>query len=78
MNNDICFLLLQVYRKYGKEYGEQTNPNITYHFYTPISNNAFIKEIPRGKWTVVTTSCSVTCGSGKSHFEFLIIYTNDC
>lgn len=55
---------IQVYRKYGKEYGEQTSPNITYHFYTPMSNNAFIKEIPRGKWTVVTTSCSVTCGSG--------------
>ncbi|XP_010894007.3 A disintegrin and metalloproteinase with thrombospondin motifs 13 [Esox lucius] len=55
---------IQVYRKYGKEFGEQTSPNITYKLYTPISNNVLTQQMPRGKWNVVTTSCSVTCGSG--------------
>ncbi|XP_041643226.1 A disintegrin and metalloproteinase with thrombospondin motifs 13 isoform X2 [Cheilinus undulatus] len=52
---------VQVYRKYGKEYGEKTNPNISYQFYSParISDSK-----PKGKWAVITTPCSVSCGSG--------------
>ncbi|KAL0979470.1 hypothetical protein UPYG_G00185490 [Umbra pygmaea] len=55
---------IQVYRKYGKEYGDLTSPNITYQFYTPIKNNALKRKDPRGKWSEAITSCSVTCGSG--------------
>ncbi|XP_029016053.1 A disintegrin and metalloproteinase with thrombospondin motifs 13 isoform X2 [Betta splendens] len=53
---------VQVYRKYGKEYGEKTNPNISYHFYTPTSSSTNPAAI--GKWTVFTTPCSVSCGPG--------------
>ncbi|XP_028269597.1 A disintegrin and metalloproteinase with thrombospondin motifs 13 [Parambassis ranga] len=52
---------MQIYRKYGKEYGEQTNPNISYQFYVPVRKS---DVTPKGKWAVVTTPCSVTCGSG--------------
>ncbi|KAL4660768.1 A disintegrin and metalloproteinase with thrombospondin motifs 13 [Arapaima gigas] len=50
---------IQVYRKYGKEYGEATSPNISYSFYIPGSVSK-----TRAKWTTHTTPCSVTCGSG--------------
>ncbi|KAM6945168.1 A disintegrin and metalloproteinase with thrombospondin motifs 13 isoform 2-T2 [Lycodopsis pacificus] len=55
---------VQVYRKYGKEYGEKTNPNISYHFYVPIRNSDLTDISPHGKWAVFTTPCSVSCGSG--------------
>ncbi|XP_054466491.1 A disintegrin and metalloproteinase with thrombospondin motifs 13 [Anoplopoma fimbria] len=55
---------IQVYRKYGKEYGEKTNPNISYHFYVPIRNSDLTDISPNGKWAVFTTPCSVSCGSG--------------
>ncbi|KAG7241452.1 hypothetical protein INR49_025653 [Caranx melampygus] len=54
---------IQVYRKYGKEYGEKTNPNITYRFYVPTRNTDLTDITPKGKWVVFTTPCSVTCGS---------------
>ncbi|XP_018525002.1 A disintegrin and metalloproteinase with thrombospondin motifs 13 [Lates calcarifer] len=54
---------IQVYRKYGKEYGEKTNPNISYQFYVPTRGN-LTGNTPKGKWVVFTTPCSVTCGSG--------------
>ncbi|XP_035495568.2 A disintegrin and metalloproteinase with thrombospondin motifs 13 isoform X2 [Scophthalmus maximus] len=54
---------VQVYRKYGKEYGERTNPNISYQFYTPM-NSDLSGITPAGKWVVFTTPCSVSCGSG--------------
>ncbi|XP_064210425.1 A disintegrin and metalloproteinase with thrombospondin motifs 13 isoform X1 [Anguilla rostrata] len=53
---------IQVYRKYGKGYGELTNPNITYSFYEP--GGVASKAARRGEWTAVTSPCSVTCGSG--------------
>ncbi|KAJ8413764.1 hypothetical protein AAFF_G00063620 [Aldrovandia affinis] len=53
---------IQVYRKYGKGYGELTNPNISYSFYMP---GVLVKEAtPKGEWRVITSPCSVTCGSG--------------
>ncbi|XP_059193400.1 A disintegrin and metalloproteinase with thrombospondin motifs 13 [Centropristis striata] len=57
---------IQVYRKYGKEYGEKTNPNISYQFYVPTRNSeSELTDIaPKGKWAVFTTPCSVSCGSG--------------
>lgn len=59
------FLSLQVYRKYGKEYGEKTNPNISYQFYVPTRNSILTDSTPKGKWAVITTPCSVSCGSGR-------------
>ncbi|KAI1900639.1 hypothetical protein AGOR_G00051990 [Albula goreensis] len=53
---------VQVYRKYGKGYGEVTNPNISYSFYIP--GNVTKEATPVGEWTTVTSPCSVTCGSG--------------
>ncbi|XP_018614008.2 A disintegrin and metalloproteinase with thrombospondin motifs 13 [Scleropages formosus] len=50
---------IQVYRKYGKEYGEATSPNISYSFYAPGTASK-----TRAKWTTRMTTCSVTCGSG--------------
>ncbi|KAJ8263356.1 hypothetical protein COCON_G00158130 [Conger conger] len=53
---------IQVYRKYGKGYGELTNPNISYSFYVP---GGVAKETaPMGEWAAVVSPCSVTCGSG--------------
>ncbi|MBN3299462.1 ATS13 metalloproteinase, partial [Amia calva] len=48
---------IQVYRKYGREYGEVTSPSISYTFYMR-------KKTPSGLWTAVTTSCSSSCGAG--------------
>ncbi|XP_040011211.1 A disintegrin and metalloproteinase with thrombospondin motifs 13 [Xiphias gladius] len=55
---------IQVYRKYGKEYGEKTNPNISYQFYVPTGNGDSTGITSKGKWVVFTTPCSVSCGSG--------------
>ncbi|XP_067376870.1 A disintegrin and metalloproteinase with thrombospondin motifs 13 [Channa argus] len=55
---------IQVYRKYGKEYGEKTNPNISYQFYVPTRNSDLTNRTPKGKWVVLTTPCSVSCGPG--------------
>uniref|UniRef100_A0A7N5ZVK4 Peptidase M12B domain-containing protein n=1 Tax=Anabas testudineus TaxID=64144 RepID=A0A7N5ZVK4_ANATE len=55
---------IQVYRKYGKEYGEKTNPNISYQFYLPTRDSDWAIRAPRGKWIVFTTPCSVSCGLG--------------
>ncbi|XP_019949577.2 A disintegrin and metalloproteinase with thrombospondin motifs 13 [Paralichthys olivaceus] len=57
-------IIVQVYRKYGKEYGERTNPNISYQFYLPTTNSYSTGVTPKGKWVVFTTPCSVSCGSG--------------
>lgn len=53
----------QVYRKYGREYGEITSPNITYQYYMPDAEPA--EKITEGRWSTVISSCSVTCGSGR-------------
>ncbi|KAM4615754.1 A disintegrin and metalloproteinase with thrombospondin motifs 13 isoform 2-T2 [Polymixia lowei] len=64
---------IQVYRKYGKEYGEKTSPNISYQFYVPISGSDLIETKPRGKWIVLTTPCSVTCGSGVQKHVYVCV-----
>ncbi|KAJ8379622.1 hypothetical protein SKAU_G00004000, partial [Synaphobranchus kaupii] len=53
---------IQVYRKYGKGYGEVTNPNISYSFYVP--GGGAEDTALRGEWAALTSPCSVTCGSG--------------
>ncbi|KAK2837569.1 hypothetical protein Q5P01_014781 [Channa striata] len=55
---------IQVYRKYGKEYGEKTNPNISYQFYVPAQNSDLTDRTPKGRWVFLTTPCSVSCGPG--------------
>ncbi|XP_061673289.1 A disintegrin and metalloproteinase with thrombospondin motifs 13 isoform X2 [Syngnathoides biaculeatus] len=55
---------IQVYRKYGKEYGEKTNPNISYQLYVPSAQNHETEIKREGTWSIVTTPCSVSCGSG--------------
>uniref|UniRef100_A0AAX7T7C7 Peptidase M12B domain-containing protein n=1 Tax=Astatotilapia calliptera TaxID=8154 RepID=A0AAX7T7C7_ASTCA len=56
---------IKIYRKYGKEYGEKTNPNISYQFYVPTRNSSQMDVLPKGKWSVFPTPCSVSCGSGN-------------
>ncbi|KAF7658579.1 hypothetical protein LDENG_00010810 [Lucifuga dentata] len=55
---------IQVYRKYGKEYGEKTSPNISYRFYLPTRNSDLTAVGWKGKWAAFSTPCSVSCGSG--------------
>ncbi|XP_062398373.1 A disintegrin and metalloproteinase with thrombospondin motifs 13 isoform X2 [Sardina pilchardus] len=52
---------IQVYRKYAKAYGEQTDPNISYQYYTPHRAG---QGSSRGHWSTVTGPCTVTCGTG--------------
>ncbi|XP_078406351.1 A disintegrin and metalloproteinase with thrombospondin motifs 13 isoform X2 [Cetorhinus maximus] len=55
---------IQVYRKYGKQYGDIVNPNITYSLYVPKQENSYI-------WLQVNESCSASCGEGtvRIHYE---------
>ncbi|XP_056396024.1 A disintegrin and metalloproteinase with thrombospondin motifs 13 isoform X2 [Hyla sarda] len=48
---------IQVYRKYGPEYGEITNPDISYSYHVP-------KEDHYYAWMLVRGLCSATCGGG--------------
>uniref|UniRef100_A0A7N6BKK5 Peptidase M12B domain-containing protein n=1 Tax=Anabas testudineus TaxID=64144 RepID=A0A7N6BKK5_ANATE len=65
VNRAPLFTHMGVYRKYGKEYGEKTNPNISYQFYLPTRDSDWAIRAPRGKWIVFTTPCSVSCGLGE-------------
>ncbi|XP_020791165.2 A disintegrin and metalloproteinase with thrombospondin motifs 13 isoform X2 [Boleophthalmus pectinirostris] len=64
---------IQVYRKYGKEYGEKTNPNITYKFYLQTHNRSSLTSQPKGKWSQFITPCSVSCGSGVQKHLYLCV-----
>uniref|UniRef100_A0A8C4IWB7 A disintegrin and metalloproteinase with thrombospondin motifs 13 n=1 Tax=Dicentrarchus labrax TaxID=13489 RepID=A0A8C4IWB7_DICLA len=64
---------IQVYRKYGKEYGEKTNPNISFQFYLPNRNSDLTDITPKGKWAVLTTPCSVSCGSGVQKHVYVCV-----
>ncbi|KAM3912063.1 A disintegrin and metalloproteinase with thrombospondin motifs 13 [Leptodactylus fuscus] len=48
---------IQVYRKYGPEYGEITNPDIVYSYYVPKEDHSYA-------WMPVQGPCSSTCGGG--------------
>uniref|UniRef100_A0A3P9LNY6 ADAM metallopeptidase with thrombospondin type 1 motif, 13 n=1 Tax=Oryzias latipes TaxID=8090 RepID=A0A3P9LNY6_ORYLA len=65
---------VQIYRKYGKEYGERTNPNISYQFYEPNKNSKPLTSFkPSGQWVRFTTPCSVTCGAGvQKHIHICV------
>ncbi|XP_075434943.1 A disintegrin and metalloproteinase with thrombospondin motifs 13 isoform X2 [Ascaphus truei] len=46
-----------VYRKYGQEYGEVTNPDITYSYFIPKKDQAYV-------WVAVPGPCTASCGGG--------------
>ncbi|XP_030317277.1 A disintegrin and metalloproteinase with thrombospondin motifs 13 isoform X4 [Calypte anna] len=48
---------IQVYRRYGKEYGNATNPDITFSYFVPRENLTY-------KWIPQQGPCSVACGEG--------------
>ncbi|XP_071980737.1 A disintegrin and metalloproteinase with thrombospondin motifs 13 isoform X2 [Engystomops pustulosus] len=50
-------LEIQVFRKYGPEYGEVTNPDISYSYYVPKTDHSYA-------WMAVQGPCSATCGGG--------------
>ncbi|XP_029960004.1 A disintegrin and metalloproteinase with thrombospondin motifs 13 [Salarias fasciatus] len=64
---------IQIYRKYGKEYGEKTNPDVSYQFYVPSINSDLTDINLKGKWAVFTTPCSVSCGSGVQKHLYVCV-----
>nr|XP_019584504.1 PREDICTED: A disintegrin and metalloproteinase with thrombospondin motifs 13 isoform X2 [Rhinolophus sinicus] len=48
---------IQVYRRYGEEYGVLTRPDITFTYFRPKQRQAWA-------WAAVRGSCSVSCGAG--------------
>lgn len=53
---------IQVYRKYGKEYGDATNPDIAFSYHVP-------KEKGRFVWISKPGACSASCGEGWRMLE---------
>uniref|UniRef100_A0A672UIH8 ADAM metallopeptidase with thrombospondin type 1 motif 13 n=1 Tax=Strigops habroptila TaxID=2489341 RepID=A0A672UIH8_STRHB len=66
---DLCidqdFFLHQVYRRYGKEYGNATNPDITFSYFVPKENLTYI-------WIPQQGPCSVTCGEGEAAVLYFV------
>uniref|UniRef100_A0A8C6VJI6 ADAM metallopeptidase with thrombospondin type 1 motif 13 n=1 Tax=Naja naja TaxID=35670 RepID=A0A8C6VJI6_NAJNA len=54
---------IQVYRKYGKEYGSATSPDITFSYFRP-------SEKESHTWTAQLSQCSVTCGTGTLQVHY--------
>ncbi|NWV01512.1 ATS13 metalloproteinase, partial [Upupa epops] len=58
---------IQVYRRYGKEYGSAADPDITFSYFVPKENLTYT-------WIPQHGPCSVTCGEGEaailSHYFF--------
>ncbi|XP_070614770.1 A disintegrin and metalloproteinase with thrombospondin motifs 13 isoform X1 [Erythrolamprus reginae] len=54
---------IQVYRKYGKEYGGATSPDITFSYFRPSA-----KE--NHTWGPQLSPCSVTCGTGTLRVRY--------
>lgn len=50
---------LQVYRRYGEEYGDLARPDITFTYFQPQQPQAWA-------WAAVRGSCSVSCGEGEA------------
>ncbi|XP_049619509.1 A disintegrin and metalloproteinase with thrombospondin motifs 13 [Syngnathus scovelli] len=64
---------IQVYRNYGKEYGEKTNPNISYQFYIPNDHSNMTEKKLEGLWIITTTPCSVSCGLGVQKHQYVCV-----
>uniref|UniRef100_A0A8B9FW87 ADAM metallopeptidase with thrombospondin type 1 motif 13 n=1 Tax=Amazona collaria TaxID=241587 RepID=A0A8B9FW87_9PSIT len=56
---------IQVYRRYGKEYGNATNPDITFSYFVPRENLMYI-------WVPQQGPCSVTCGEGEAAVLYFV------
>ncbi|XP_036608607.1 A disintegrin and metalloproteinase with thrombospondin motifs 13 [Trichosurus vulpecula] len=54
---------IQVYRKYGNEYGNLTSPGITFSYFKP-------KQLQAWVWAVVPGACSVSCGEGVRQVSY--------
>ncbi|XP_020837622.1 A disintegrin and metalloproteinase with thrombospondin motifs 13 isoform X1 [Phascolarctos cinereus] len=54
---------IQVYRKYGNEYGNLTSPEITFSYFKPKQQQAWV-------WAVVHGACSVSCGEGLRQVSY--------
>ncbi|XP_075414964.1 A disintegrin and metalloproteinase with thrombospondin motifs 13 [Tenrec ecaudatus] len=54
---------VQVYRRYGDEYGSLARPDITFSYFQP-------KQLPATAWAAVLGSCSVSCGAGRRWLTF--------
>ncbi|NWR74733.1 ATS13 metalloproteinase, partial [Centropus unirufus] len=50
---------IQVYRRYAKEYGNATNPDITFSYFVPKEKLTYL-------WLPWQGPCSVTCGEGEA------------
>ncbi|NWY56209.1 ATS13 metalloproteinase, partial [Chionis minor] len=50
---------IQVYRRYAKEYGNASNPDITFSYFVPKENLTYM-------WVPQQGPCSVTCGEGEA------------
>ncbi|NWX06429.1 ATS13 metalloproteinase, partial [Caloenas nicobarica] len=50
---------IQVYRRYAEEYGNATNPDITFSYFVPKENLTYV-------WIPQRGPCSVTCGEGEA------------
>lgn len=50
---------LQVYRRYGEEYGALTHPDITFTYFQP-------KQQAAWAWAEERGPCSVSCGAGET------------
>lgn len=48
---------IQVYRRYGEEYGDLARPDITFTYFQPKRPQAWA-------WAAMRGSCSVSCGAG--------------
>ncbi|XP_051964853.1 A disintegrin and metalloproteinase with thrombospondin motifs 13 [Xyrauchen texanus] len=60
---------IQVYRKYGTEYGDLTSPDISYQYYSP--HTVPVEGVAKGKWSTVISPCAVTCGTGVQRISQL-------
>ncbi|NXE46399.1 ATS13 metalloproteinase, partial [Casuarius casuarius] len=58
---------IQVYRRYAKEYGNVTNPDITFSYFVPKENLTYV-------WIPWKGQCSVTCGEGEAGVLSLYSY----
>ncbi|XP_053329641.1 A disintegrin and metalloproteinase with thrombospondin motifs 13 isoform X2 [Spea bombifrons] len=55
---------IQVYRKYGQEYGEVTNPDISFSYRIPK------KSRESYGWSAVRGPCSASCGGGFQQVDY--------
>ncbi|KAK2535214.1 Adamts13 [Columba livia] len=57
---------IQVYRRYAKEYGNATNPDITFSYFVPKENLTYV-------WIPQRGPCSVTCGEGERQLQYVCV-----